>query len=360
MIKINLTAPINKLGYGVAGNNIALALDRHKDVNVALLPIMNRVEYLNDNDRAKIEYLVEKGRLFHKDGHSIRLWHQFALAEHVGNGQKIGFPVFELDKFTIYEKHHLEAQDKIFVCSNWAKDILSDELEYDGSIHVIPLGVNTDIFHFRDNTDHVDTVFLNIGKWEKRKGHDVLIEAFNRAFEPDDPVMLVMATSNPFLNAEQSKKWEDLYKKSKMGKKVELIGRLDTQEDISRIMSMCDCGVFPSRGEGWNLELLECMACGLTVITTNYSAHTEFCNNQNAYLVDINKLESAYDGIWFHNQGNWAHIGDHEIEQFAEYMRYVHKQKQTYNKLVNHYGVDTSNKFSWENTANQIVRSINI
>ena len=52
-------------------------------------------------------------------------------------------------------------------------------------------------------------------------------------------------------------------------------------------MSQVDCGVFPSRAEGRNLELLEMMSAGKHVITTDYSAHTEFCTKDNAGLVPI-------------------------------------------------------------------------
>ena len=49
---------------------------------------------------------------------------------------------------------------------------------------------------------------------------------------------------------------------------------------------MADCGLFPARAEGWNLELLEMMACGKQVIATNYSAHTEFCTKENSILIE--------------------------------------------------------------------------
>lgn len=357
-MQINLAAPINGLGYGVAGTNIAMALNRHKDVELALLPIHGQIETTERNSGVFTE-MAQKGRFFFHDGHSLRIWHQFALAEHVGRGKKIGFPIFELDQFSAVEQWHLEAQDEIFVCSKWAKDIIIENVK-GIPVSVVPLGVDTNIFDRRDQTEHNTTVFLNIGKWEKRKGHDVLAEAFNLAFDPSDNVMLVMATSNPFLSPAESHKWEDLYKKTKMGKKIQLVGRLATQEDVAYLMQRSDCGVFPSRGEGWNLEALECMACGLPVIATNYSAHTEFCNEDNSFLVDINELEEAHDGKWFFGQGNWAHIGDKQIEQFAEIMRHIHKKKQAGEPIINFRGVDTANKFSWENSANKIVEALHV
>ena len=56
-------------------------------------------------------------------------------------------------------------------------------------------------------------------------------------------------------------------------------------------MAKTDCGVFPARAEGWNLELLEMMSCNKPVIATNYSAHTEFCDDKNCMLIDIEDME---------------------------------------------------------------------
>ena len=117
-------------------------------------------------------------------------------------------------------------------------------------------------------------------------------------------------------------------------------------------MAQTDCGIFPSRAEGWNLELLEMLACGKSVITTNYSAHTEFCNDTNSDLVEIKDTELAYDGKWFQGKcGNWAKISDDQIDCFVSHMRKIHKCKQDNSLSVNEAGVDTANKFSWQKSA---------
>ena len=122
-------------------------------------------------------------------------------------------------------------------------------------------------------------------------------------------------------------------------------------------MSQVDCGVFPSRGEGWNLELLEMMSCGKHVIATDYSAHTEFCTKDNAGLVTITSLESAFDNKWFFGQGNWAKIGDHQIFDLNMKMqRFILDKKGTVNKA----GIETAKRFSWQNTAKTIMETINV
>lgn len=120
-------------------------------------------------------------------------------------------------------------------------------------------------------------------------------------------------------------------------------------------MRQADCGVFLSRGEGWNLPLLEMMSCGRQVVSTNYSAHTEYCDPSNSLLVEIDELEDAYDDRWFFGHGRWAKIGDRQIEQAVEYMRQVHQRKQVGGTPLNGGGVETAKRFTWEATAARIV-----
>ncbi len=66
------------------------------------------------------------------------------------------------------------------------------------------LGLRIDEEIFNEYVESVDigrttpntTVFLNVGKWEYRKGHDFILEAFNKAFEPEADVLLVMHCYN--------------------------------------------------------------------------------------------------------------------------------------------------------------------
>jgi hypothetical protein len=122
---------------------------------------------------------------------------------------------------------------------------------------------------------------------------------------------------------------------------------------------MSACGIFPSRGEGWNLEALEMLSCGRHLIITDYSAHKEFCNSDNSMLVSVDDVEPAFDGIWFNGQGNWAKIDNKQIEQIAEYMRSVHLLKQKGGLSLNTEGIDTANKFTWNNATTTMIGSLN-
>lgn len=313
---------------------------------------------------------LENAKFFDVDAPSVRMAHQFDMAQHIGRGKRIGWPIFELDKFNDLELHHLNSQDGLIVCSQWAKDVIyNNDLpkvprrsEYAYSVNVVPLGVDSTIFSPARLPRSDKTVFINVGKKELRKGHDVIIECFNRAFTENDNVELWMVWGNRILDNSlptESKAWTDMYKDSKLREKIVLYEWQNSQKDIANLFNRADCGLFPSRAEGFNLDLLEAMACGLPVITTYYSAHTEFITGENSYYVGVNNnLEKAFDGIWFMGHGNWLEIDDSTQKDIIEKMKYIHNMKQGGRDLFNAKGVETAKRFSWTNSAQKLVEAL--
>jgi glycosyltransferase involved in cell wall biosynthesis len=359
-MNINITCPINQLGYGIASLNIVKSLI-NRGHNVALFPIgMGEVPA----DEAHIvEKAIERNGFYDKYGHSVRIWHQHDMAMHVGKGLRCGFPIFELDRFTDKEKHQLSCLDRIFVPSGWAAKVVNHQIP-DVPVIIVPLGVDRTIFHenltvVRSYIDH--TVFFNCGKWEKRKGHDVLIEAFNKAFTEDDKVRLIMHCHNPFLSAAENSDWELKYTKSKLGKAGKVFVktlRCSSQQEVAMYMNTVDCGVFPSRAEGWNLEIPEMMSMGKPVIATEYSGHTEYCTADNSFLIKVDKLELANDGKWFKEEGQWAKFGHNQMEQLIYHLRQVHKNQRERGIMFNLAGINTAKSLSWNNTAKRLEEAL--
>ena len=352
---INIMTPINQFGYGLTGLNLTKSLSRITEVS--LFPI-GQPQVSTQEDAQAVSRAINNSKMLDFSAPCIKIWHQFDMAQFSGKGLRIGFPIFELDEFNPLEKHHLSSLDKILVCSQWAKDVILKDISVkECDVHIIPLGVDSKIFHPSPVRESSKTIFFNCGKWEVRKGHDILVTAFNQAFSDEDDVELWMMCDNPFFSEQEQSEWISLYKESKLGKKIRMIERVQTQEEVYNIMSQTDCGVFPSRAEGWNLELLEMMACGKQVIATNYSAHTEFCNNDNCHLLDTNSWdkEAAYDGKWFHGKcGQWLKIEGQQIQSIASLMIEIHNSPKPQNTA----GIETATRYNWNNSASKIIEVI--
>jgi glycosyltransferase involved in cell wall biosynthesis len=351
MKKLNINCPIGTTGYGITSLNIVKAL-HNRNIDVSLFLIGNNISVNFAEESGLIQSLHSNGAFFDYESPCLKIWHQNDLAAKIGKGDYYVFPFFELDTLSSREKHHLNFADYIFVASNWAKEILLKN-SISKPIYVAPLGVdstifkNTNLINIKESNNYV---FCHIGKWEKRKGQDFLIEAFNKAFDINDNVELRLVPHNPFLNEQQLSEWYSLIKNSKLKDKIKVYDRLPTQIDLSRFISQVDCCIFPSRAEGWNNEIPECMALNKPIITTNYSAHTEYCTKHNSFLIEIDQLELANDGKWFFGEGNWAKLGSNQLEQTIEHMKYVYNNNVT----TNENGLKTANHYSWKNTCSII------
>ena len=355
MRKQIVQTPINTLGYGVVGYNLWKQMSKMYDLY--LCPISNITvpasSYLELDERLiESTYKPESYHLY-SDSPILKIWHDNLLADRSSKGEYSIYTFFEKDRFSKSSVSQLKACDKIILPSNWAKQIVCDQVRSE-NVYVVNSGVDRNIFNESASKveKHNKCIFLNCGKWEKRKGHDVIYKAFIEACKNNNNVELWMICDNPFLDENERKKWESVYSHPK----IKIIPRVRFQEELAEIFSHAFCGVFPARSEGWNLELLEFMSMGKFVITTNYSAHTEFCSSDNSFLIDIDKLEPVYDGIFFkgNDNGNWACLDGSPYQQLVEYMDYVYSIWLNDKTKLNINGIQTAKNLSWENIGNKL------
>ena len=353
---LNLHCPINATSYGYVSCNIIKELSKlGHDLRYTPIGQITPDEHFLPH----IKPTLERWDYDH-DAPSLKIWHQHGLNSFVGNGLKVGMPIFELEKFKPVEVHSLNNPDELFVCSNWAKEVIQNEIpKKSNNVRVVPLGFDEEIFKPTKLPSSETTIFANFGKFEVRKGHDVLPSIFSKAFERHDNVALIMMPSNFFLNQDETNTWVNKYRNTKMGNKIQFIDRVPDQKALYEIMSQVHCGIFPSRAEGWNLEALELLACGRHLIITNCTAHTEFCNTENSNLIQMNSgYENAIDKKFFDGSFDWRKISQDEIDQTVEHLRSIHKKHQSGELEINNAGIETSKNFTWANTAKTIVNHL--
>ena len=239
--------------------------------------------------------------------------------------------------------------DAVFVPSYWGKDVLINNGINPSQIEVIPEGMDPSQFHplLRSCYEKNDAFrVLVIGKFEPRKGFPELLEGFCEAFGSENNVKLILKSDSLYLNGQAYT--DNLAKlNEQIGSfgfsNYELVTGALSVENIFHLYNYCDVLLFPSRAEGWGLPLLEAIACGMPVITTNYSGHTEF-------LAPITKLVKTVDHniVANHPLGVWAvanpsQIADALIELKNNYGKYQ-TQAMEAAKIMRL-------EFSWANSA---------
>jgi glycosyltransferase involved in cell wall biosynthesis len=135
---------------------------------------------------------------------------------------------------------------------------------------LIPHGVDLSIFHPEVTPYPLPTesfIFLFSGVAHYRKGVDLALRAFQEEFAPDEPVSLVIkdAPNSYGWGANLSAQIRELVKHD--ARLVYLVERFSSAQ-MASLYAAADVVLAPSRGEGFNLPILEAMACQRPVITT--------------------------------------------------------------------------------------------
>lgn len=358
-MNLNLRTCINDRSIGLLGINYCLGLHRLgvEVSNFLIHPAQQNLVFESEEDVRILQSQIDNTHFYDPSATSLTIWHPDDLAQSVGRGARCCYSSFELNPIRKKEMHHLQTMDVAFFPSQWACDVAKQSgLEID--VDHFPHGVNRNIFNEinRPIRPPIEpTRFLSVGKWEVRKGHNILPQVFDSAFTEKDNVELYISHFNPFSTQEELNAWHDLYANMKLKDKVKIVDWGADPRSLAELMRSCDCIVSLSRGEAWNLPLLEAMSCGTHVIATNYSGHTEFLNHKNANLVDINGLERAFDGKWFFGEGEWAYLGKSQMEQSIAHMRNVHKLCQEGILGINNAGIEKAEELTWIRATNVLV-----
>lgn len=354
---LTFIAPYARTGYGIAASQLLRALQQ-KQVPVAFFPIGAVDQALIENPL--LDQALRLQGAYRTDVPSVRFSQQFDLALHAGRGRHVAYTTFELDQLTENERHHLRNQDAICVASEWGRQVCLDNDITGVPIHVVPHGVDRLVFHehVTPSTRWDETVFMQIGKLETRKGQLEMLRAFEAAFAPTDRVRLVISCRNPFMSRAEFDAMLAPFRKSPMASRVTILtAEMPTLQEVAALMAGADCGVFPSRAEGWNLEALEMLSMGKPIIATSYSAHTEYLNRDNARLITIDSLEQARSDRG-ELPGRWAAWGASQHEQLVEHLRDVHTRKQQGRLARNDAGMRTATRYSWANAADCLLRAL--
>lgn len=373
---LNLYGPINNLGYGIFTRGIIKGLANSGVFNFSISPI-GAPQAPEDLEEAQIIKSIMDSMEWERVAPSIAIWHEFDLNKFSGN-KLIAYPIFETTELTPRAKSHLQQMNAIFVSSSWSKQIMHNNIGNDVPVFVIPGAAEVieseDILQSEKNKNAF--TFISVGKFEKRKGHIELLRAYKEAFSNQGDSRLLLHCFNPHSkNFEQSM----MQMLTSIGYKVQIHStdsacivassgnavvsiprRPLTRAGLFNMYKYSHVGVFPSRGEGWNLPLMEAIKMGVPCVATNYSAHTEYLKEEYKYpqelLINNFSMERAVDHMYFRgDRGDWAEIS---IESIADKMLYAYKNYTSIQKeFINSQNI-IKDIFTWENSATKLLTAL--
>lgn len=151
----------------------------------------------------------------------------------------------------------------------------------------------------------------------RRKNALGLVDAFKRAFAPDEGPQLLLKTMNAPFSEEAVREL-----RAAIGDRSDIKiadGYLDPAEKAA-LLARADCYVSLHRSEGFGLTLAEAMALGTPVIATAYSGNTDFMTPENSYLVEWTPTQVGPGDRVYPADGTWA---EPDLDHAARLMRDV-------------------------------------
>jgi len=140
---------------------------------------------------------------------------------------------------------------------------------------------------------HGEPIYLTVGGIEPRKNSIRLLQAFAQVLGTYPNAQLVIAGGATLFDYQDYRN-EFFAQVEQLGidDRNLILPRVIADAELPALYHLADAFVFPSLKEGWGLVLLEAIAAGLPVITSNQAPFTEFLSDQQALLIDPNSVEA--------------------------------------------------------------------
>jgi glycosyltransferase involved in cell wall biosynthesis len=184
--------------------------------------------------------------------------------------------------------------DELWVPSEFVRQMYVDSGIAAETVHVIANGV--DLETFRPATAGASggsgpRRFLYVGGITRRKGIDLLIDAWDKVFaERDDAVLVIKAANAGGVYGGSNTELQQRAADPQLPR-IELIEDDIDSSELGELYRSCDVFVLPYRGEGFAMPVLEAMASGLPVIVTADGPTDEFCPPEAGWRIRAERLE---------------------------------------------------------------------
>lgn len=286
-------------------------------------------------------------------------------------GRKIAYTMIESCSLHKDYYNKLNLMDELWVPTNFGKKVMQKN-NIHPPIYVMPLGV--DVARYKPDCGIMDFgtsmkgfKFLCVSKYSARKGFDILLRAFMEEFSNDEDVSLLLVASplnvRAGLSGNKALIEDFTFIKNSIGKTeqdlphVALYTKPVHERDMPKIYNSCDAFCLISRGEGFSLTVMEAAACGLPVIASNVTAHTDYLKQDNAFLVEpdgyaevkVNgNLSEVAKLCHFYVGQTFPDFSDTGVAQTRQHMRYVFENYKEAQEKANKLRNLIINNYTWD------------
>lgn len=266
---------------------------------------------------------------------------------------KIGFTMLEVDGFPADWVRKANRMDEVWVPTEFNRAAFQ-RCGLTRPVHVMPLGVNPDYFHpgIKAYPNPLgEYVFLTNFEWGERKEPWLLLESFNQTFSAREPVRLVCKVINrdPAVRLKQEIRNLDL---DQAGGRVSFLFNVDFPHyQLGSFYRSGDCFLSVGRGEGWDMPLMEAMACGLPSIATDWGAHRDFVHDGISYPLRVRGTVPAVAKCPYYEGFAWS---DPDPDHLRHLLRHVYENRDEARAKGRLAALEMVERWTWDHAARKI------
>jgi GT2 family glycosyltransferase len=341
-------------GYAISSRAFAAALDR-KGVHVAYKYAYGAgTPFPKEEPEQGESYLANVIRARKLDASRPQVvYAQGDVFERNFGSYRIGFTMLETDRIPEEWVRQANQMDEVWAPS----DFNASTFRASGvtrPIHVVPLGVDPDYFNPRIRSSRLSEcyTFLSVFEWGERKAPEILLRGFNQEFRASEPVILVCKILNVDPGVDVEAEIRKLGLDPAGGRIYVSLNQVTPTYQLGMLYRSADCFVLPTRGEGWGMPIIEAMACGVPVISTNWSAPCDFMKPHNSYPLAVERLIPAVAKCPYYTGFRWAEPSHAELRRL---MRRAYSSPGEARARGERAAVDIHAGWTWDHAAEKIV-----
>lgn len=261
-------------------------------------------------------------------------------------GYKIAYNVWESTRYPDDFFNRLFYFDEVWVPTQWQFDCLVEQGYPSEKIFIVPEGVDIETFkpmkkQLKKSTDKFR--FLYFGRWDYRKGTTEVLKTFGEVFKGRKDVELIASVENPYPYDGMKTTEERVEYHGINTENIKFI-KFTTREDYVKYLQMGNVFLSCARSEGWNLPLIEAMACGTPSLYSNWGGQLQFAKDKGlpvkiSYLRPANIEHKDFPGEYC--EPDWKDFGEQMLNVIKNYSEHKSRSIKESKEIHKNFNWDT-------------------
>lgn len=244
---------------------------------------------------------------------------------------RVLFTMWETDTMPASFLRWLPQYDQVIVPCEHNVELFS---RHHDNVTYVPLGVDTKFWVPQQVGGSERYKFAAGGSLWRRKGLDLVVQAFNKLKLPDAELHIKAAPHARDVP------------KTDLGPNIYLHRNWMSLEQQKEWFRQADCFIAASRGEGFGLMPLQAIALGVPTILSDTTGQSQFSHLASS-VIPCGKTVSETIGLW----------DEPDISALADSMRYHYDNREKTQELARAKSAGASD-FTWKKASNKLLKAV--